>query len=83
MRQDVTTTPTALSGLTVGTEYTLQSRAPGLVYVEAADAAPSASGAAFVLSPEAFLIVKRDASTQEIYVWGERSGGGVVFEEAP
>ena len=52
MRQALTTTPTALASIVIGTNYTMQNRiASKVVYVEVVAAAPTDSGGAFVMTP--------------------------------
>ena len=87
MRQALTTSPTALAGITVGTNYTIQNRSPRTVFVEVASAAPTDSGGAFVMSPapgeNSAGIAKAD-SGESIFVWtATATGGAVVYDEAP
>ena len=86
VRQAITTTPTALAGITVGTNYTMQNRSPRPIFVEVAATAPTGSGGAFVM-PSApgegsAGIAKADAG-ESIFVWSVTAGGAVVYDEAP
>lgn len=86
MRHPLTTTPTALASITVGTRYSLQNRSGRAIYAEVAAVAPTDSGGAFIMSPApgptSAGIAKAD-SGQSIYVWTAAAGGAIVYDEAP
>ena len=83
-----TITPTALTGITEGTNYSIQNRTGRSVYVETAAAAPTDSGEAFLMESSGQLsagIVKAN-SGESVYVWVADVGNGVgavVWDEAP
>ena len=83
-----TATPTALSGITAGTNYSIQNRTGKSVYIETTTSTPADSGEAFVMSSAGDLsagIVKAN-SGENIYVWVGEIGSGVgavVWDEAP
>ena len=86
MRQALTTTPTALASIVIGTNYTLQNRSPRTIYVEVDSAAPTASGGAFVMSPapgDSSAGIAKANSGESVYVWAAAAGGAVVYDEAP
>ena len=86
MRQALTTDPTALAGITVGTNYTIQNRSQRMIFIEVATTAPTDSGGAFVMQAapgdSSAGIAKAD-SGESIYVWSTDSAGAVVYDEAP
>ena len=86
MRQALTTAPTALAGITVGTNYTLQNRSGRMIYVQVDSAAPTDSGGAFVMSAapgESSAGIAKAESSESIYVWSSEAAGAVVYDEAP
>ena len=86
MRHDITTTPTALASITADTNYTLQNRSSRTIYVEVAAVAPADSGGAFVMAPapsNTSTGIAKAGSGESIFVWSDRAGGAVVYDEAP
>lgn len=86
MRQPITDTPTVLAAITQGTSYTLQNQSNQVLYVETAEDAPTDSGGAFNLAPalmENSAGIFKANSGQSIYVWADKAGGAVVYDEVP
>ena len=81
MRQALSTSPTALAGLTASTRYTVQNRSHRVVYLQVASAAPADTAAAFAIKPDGFAIVSATGS-DNVYVWASAAGGAVVYDEA-
>ena len=86
MRQALTTTPTALASIVVGTNYTMQNRSPRVVFVEVASSSPLDSGGSFVMSPapgEGSAGIASASVGESIFVWTAAAGGAIVYDEAP
>lgn len=77
-KQAITTTPTALTGLDLDTNYTLQFRATCKSYVQSSTAAPTDGSEAFVVGGNGVVTIKRTGSNN-VYVWAEEAGGSAVF----
>lgn len=80
--QQLTTAPTAIAGLAVGTAYQVQLRKANSMMVEPATAAPTPdSEKALYVGRNDWVIVQRDAGTEEIYIWNTAGAGHVVINE--
>ena len=79
-KHKVTTVPTKITGLTIGTKYTFQNPSAELVcfYVADTDVAPAATSEdAFVLFPKEICQITDNGSVY-IFVWAKGSGGLVT-----
>ena len=85
MNQAMTASPTALTGISDETIYTLQNVTGFTVYFEVASTAPSDATNAFRLesSGEMSVLTFKVSSGESAYIWADRSGGLVVYDEAP
>ena len=84
MIQDLTTTPTVLAGLTIGTRYTVQKQSPHVLIYEDSATLPTDTSEAFTVANDWFVI--RRKTGQEVYVWiadDTLGGGRLVYGEAP
>ena len=86
MEQDLTTTPTVLTGLDVGTRYSLQNKSSHVLHVQHAENPPDGSSTkeAFSILPEQWCQVRK-ISGNEIYIWVSNrlfGGGHVTYDEA-
>ena len=79
-RQDVTTEPTAVEGLTDDTTYLLVAQGSYRVNVATAAAEPEANGPAVSVAPGERLHAKKTAAT-EVYVWAGQAGSSVVLDD--
>ena len=81
-RVSVTTTPTAVSGLTAGTAYVGQNVGPYPMLLSAQTSTATTDTAAFVIQPYGSFDVER-ASGESIYVWTSvEHGTTMVYDEA-
>ena len=88
MKHELTTTPTALAGVTAGTRYSIQNQSLHVVHMQVAASAPTDPGNAFRLTPSGATSVGEfnAPSGTSCYVWVSRTllgGGTVVYDEAP
>ncbi len=74
-------TPTALTGLADGTEYTLQNVGGRKILVAEADAAPGANDYAFVVEPGGHIWATPDAGSS-VWVWCVQGESVLVTSEA-
>ena len=83
-RQDITTTPTAIGGLTADTRYSWQNKSSSVIHLETAATAPTSPSAAFTIAPGSFGTLRKSGS-DDIYLWTSDDhfiSGGLVYEEA-
>lgn len=80
--QDVTSAPTALAGLTVGTIYRVQ-LVGSAAYIESASSAPAANSKSANLLQEGEWVRVRNASGEHTYIWTTaiEDGQRVVINE--
>lgn len=83
MRQEITSAPSVVTGLTASTRYTLQNKSRHPLYIDIAVASPADSGNAFIIKPFNFATVIRTAA-EEVYVWTSSADddGSIVYSEA-
>ena len=83
--QAVTASPTVLTGISDETTYTLQNVTGRTMYFEVATSTPSDARKAFRMEPSGNVSVLEFSvkSGQSAYIWADRSGGLVVYAEAP
>ena len=78
--------PTELSGLAVGTRYSLQNVSPDAVLfvalVPAGDTPPVPGTAAAFQQPPGVLATVEQAASETVYVWSSRGTARVVLDEA-
>ncbi len=80
-KQDVTTEPTAITGLTDDTRYLVVVKGPRRVFVASAASAPEKDTPAFTIGATGRIVVQ-PTSGVDVYVWAAEAGGAVVFDEA-
>ena len=84
MIQDLTTTPTVLAGLTIGTRYTVQKQSRHTLIYQDSATLPADTSEAYHVSDSWFVI--RRKTGQEVYVWiadDALGSGRLVYGEAP
>ena len=78
----LTTAPTAVGGLSVGTAYQVQVRKTNYAMVEVATAAPDVDSlTALYVGRNDWAVVIRDESAEGVYVWNAAGAGHVVINE--
>ena len=87
MRHDLTTTPTALTGVEADTRYTVQNQSRHTVFIEIASTAPTDPSGAFKMIPGTASAqgIFRAGSGDSVYVWiasARLGAGAVVYDEA-
>lgn len=87
MEHELTDTPAALPGITIGQSYAIQNNSRHVVYVATTTAAPTDAGAANRLHPAGspLSVGRFRADTGEsIWVWaaGLHVDGSIVYSEA-
>ena len=85
MNQDVTSTPTALAGITAETRYFFQNQTNRTLFIQTATSAPDDVSDAVKADPQGPLSVGffRADSGESVFVWNTESVGQVVYYEAP
>lgn len=84
MRQAITETPTALTGLTVGTRYACKNRSHNVVFVQTAADVPADTGAAFDFKAGEWFTVRVTSEAPNAYIWSPDASsepGAVVYDE--
>lgn len=80
--QQLTTSPTAISGLTIGVAYQVQLRKANSMLIEPATATPGFdSPTASYIGRNGWAVVQRDEASEEIYIWSATGAGHVVVNE--
>ena len=82
MDQDLKGNPVALANLSVGIRYTVQNFADVFMFVKSSTSVPDRSDKALVVKSGETCIVKRESSSENVYVWnGQRVDSGYVYYE--
>ena len=76
--QAVTTTPTAVAGLTSGTAYSIQFHGIGYLYISEGAAAPDADTAARNRYQNDANIPVKPATGEDIYIWAQMNDVGTI-----
>ena len=88
----VTTTPTAVTGLTAGTTYILQNQGGQAIYVDTSASAPASSAAPGIMVPPMGRLAYRDVTltlhgveptaTESVYLWTRSGTSKAALAEA-